>query len=146
VKDLIARVGRYYETNMAGGALHIVLDDDNVEECHIKWCIKHSIKEAKDEEALAIAKDMLKLSMRERYEVCWNNPRYHEGEYVNVHARECSCGEINYVMDGEWQCEECGKLSLDDAHQPEIETPLSGGALLLHKPLSFDERDGGASE
>ena len=36
IYDVIAQI---YAVNGVGGALHIVLDDLNVEDHHIKWCI-----------------------------------------------------------------------------------------------------------
>lgn len=38
--DVIAQI---YARNGVGGALHIVLDDGNTEDHHIKWCIEHAL-------------------------------------------------------------------------------------------------------
>lgn len=45
--DVIAKI---YTVNGVGGALHIVLDDLNVEDHHIEWCIKNAIDDYPEEE------------------------------------------------------------------------------------------------
>lgn len=44
--DLIRKI---YKNDCAGGALHIVLDDGNIEDENIFWCIANSIPEADKE-------------------------------------------------------------------------------------------------
>jgi hypothetical protein len=40
IYDVIAQI---YAVDGVGGALHIVLDDLNVEDHHITWCIEHML-------------------------------------------------------------------------------------------------------
>jgi hypothetical protein len=65
---LCDQISSYYQVdgNGAGGTLHIVLDDGNVETDHIQWCIDNTIKAENDQEALDIANELLKLSYSAR--------------------------------------------------------------------------------
>ena len=60
----------YNKYNCAGGELHIVLDDGNIEEDHIKWCLDNSIVKISDEEEKKVytecAELLLKLSYSSR--------------------------------------------------------------------------------
>lgn len=60
----------YSKYNNAGGALHIVLDDDNLEDHNIQWCIDNSIAKIENEDEkkiyLECAKLLLKLSYSSR--------------------------------------------------------------------------------
>ncbi len=47
------------------GNLHIVIDDWNLGDGDIQWCIDRGL----DERMLSIAKELLDLSLPERYEV-----------------------------------------------------------------------------
>jgi hypothetical protein len=60
-----------YKLHSSGGALHIVLDDENVENENIKWCINNSIKELKENKQLYLdcANNLLKMSKKQRYKV-----------------------------------------------------------------------------
>ena len=42
-EETIKLICEIYTKYPSGGALHIVLDDDNVENNHIEWCLKESI-------------------------------------------------------------------------------------------------------
>lgn len=57
----------YYsiDGNGAGGSLHIVLDDNNLEDEHIQFCLEQAEQKA-DREGSAIAREMLTMSMAER--------------------------------------------------------------------------------
>lgn len=73
---LCEMIHSYYSAdgNGAGGTLHIVLDDGNIETSSIQWCVDNSIKESNDQEALVIANELLKLSYSARqklYENGW---------------------------------------------------------------------------
>ena len=39
---------RVYSYSLVGSALHIVLDDENVADHHIQWCVEHTIPELTD--------------------------------------------------------------------------------------------------
>lgn len=43
VEDTIEMIKEIYKKHSAGGALHIVLDDDNIEDCCILWCLQNTI-------------------------------------------------------------------------------------------------------
>ena len=52
-----------------GGLLHILLDDDNIEDNHIVWCLKQCEEHPECEEAeigKLICREYLKLSMPQR--------------------------------------------------------------------------------
>ena len=53
-----------YEKDCAGGALHIVLDDLNVEDDHIKWCLNNSIAEINDEQEKQIFTECANLLLQ----------------------------------------------------------------------------------
>lgn len=42
-------VRKVYESNSVGGSLHIVLDDFNIEDSHVRWCIKHQAENFHDD-------------------------------------------------------------------------------------------------
>ena len=52
-----------------GGLLHILLDDDNIEDHHIQWCLEECEKHPEEEESeigKLICKEYLKLTIPER--------------------------------------------------------------------------------
>jgi hypothetical protein len=61
--------------NGCGGVLHIVLDDGNVEEAHVRFCRDEAVKKD-DHDAIDICDDLLELTAEERYAV-----------YNGVHGR-----------------------------------------------------------
>jgi hypothetical protein len=65
--QLALRVRAYYRKpgNGAGGNLHIVLDDRNVEASHLVFC-HNRCEAAGDEDGVALALDLLDLSRIER--------------------------------------------------------------------------------
>jgi len=62
-----------YEIHSAGGALHIVLDDGNMEDDYIVWCVCNPINKIKNEEErklyFELALLLLTLTEAERYEI-----------------------------------------------------------------------------
>ena len=60
-----------YKKRTGGGALHIVLDDGNFEDCHIVWCLENSISEIKDDEEKKLfeecANNLPKMPISQRY-------------------------------------------------------------------------------
>ena len=63
-----------FEGCAAGGMLHIVLDDGNIENNHILFCLNECIKHPEAEEAeigKLICMELLKLSMNERKAFYW---------------------------------------------------------------------------
>lgn len=71
IEELHRLIGKLYETDVAGGALHIVVDDGNLDDYFIKSCIDYcnSEEEKNDlnrELCLEIAHKMLKLTYEQR--------------------------------------------------------------------------------
>lgn len=53
------------EGHSMGGALHIVLDDGNVRDKHVRWCAAQAREEG-DEPGALLAEVLLKMSVRQR--------------------------------------------------------------------------------
>jgi hypothetical protein len=54
--------------NGAGGSLHIVLDDGNLETCHVQFCLEWA-EDRNDKPGVALAEFLLTLTEDERCEV-----------------------------------------------------------------------------
>lgn len=52
VMELYDVIAQIYERDGVGGALHIVLDDGNTEDHHIKWSIEHMHDYPEEEQRL----------------------------------------------------------------------------------------------
>jgi hypothetical protein len=65
IPDVLPIFQDFIRRNPAGGSLHIVLDDWNLEDDHIKYCINYA-KECNDNEAVKLGEIMLQLSMTQR--------------------------------------------------------------------------------
>lgn len=69
-KTISTAIKRIYKKYPTGGALHIVLDDGNLNDDDIQWCLKNTIEkiEAPLDKRLfkACAKNLLKLTIEER--------------------------------------------------------------------------------
>jgi len=70
VANLVAKV---YEFSSVGGNAHVVIDDYNIEDDHIDWCLREGLSSnvhEHDEKQLAIEKELLEalrlLSIDER--------------------------------------------------------------------------------
>jgi len=74
---LIQECKKYYSKseNCVGGSLHIVLDDENIEDGHIEWC-KNYAKEKGDNEGVALAELLLKATMEQREKLVSNYSSY----------------------------------------------------------------------
>jgi hypothetical protein len=66
-QDLIKEIKEFYKKpdNICGGNLHIVLDDYNLEDHFVEFCLKRA-KEDNDPKGVEICKELLKLSFLER--------------------------------------------------------------------------------
>ncbi|MCK9308825.1 MAG: hypothetical protein M0P99_00960 [Candidatus Cloacimonetes bacterium] len=73
-KDTLELVDRIYQKNSTGGLLHIVLDDGNLKDSHIKYCIEEI--EASDDEYkdiyLKCANNLLKMTFSQRRKIHLN--------------------------------------------------------------------------
>lgn len=75
----------------AGGLLHIVLDDGNLEDHNIQWCIeycnrKENAQRIDKDICLEIAQRMLKLSYTERMLIYYQ----WDGEFCDGNCDECA--------------------------------------------------------
>jgi hypothetical protein len=53
------------EGNEVGGSLHIVLDDGNVDDSSVKWCIEYA-KEREDAAGVELGEMLLRMSRTQR--------------------------------------------------------------------------------
>ena len=42
VRTLLPLAQQIYDRSCVGCCLHIVLDDDNIEDHHVQWCLEHA--------------------------------------------------------------------------------------------------------
>lgn len=66
LKDLIEAI---YEISCVGGALHIVLDDGNLKDKDIQWCIDNSIKKCDNIVERVLCLECAKLLLSLPYEL-----------------------------------------------------------------------------
>lgn len=66
--DTYNLVKEIYKRNNVGGLLHIVLDDGNLKDCHIKWCIDEIKSSNSDDKELYLqcAHNLLKMTPMQR--------------------------------------------------------------------------------
>jgi len=91
IKKVCDLILEYYIDNSAGGALHIVLDDGNLEDRHIHWCLNNAIKENKDDRAKIIAEKLLTIGpiMRQRiYDDWWEFEDTNSVDFITEGAAE----------------------------------------------------------
>lgn len=65
IPDVAADFRAYHAANLAWGSLHIVLDDGNVEDSSVEFCIKYA-QENGDMEGERLAKILLTMSPTQR--------------------------------------------------------------------------------
>ena len=65
IPDVMPLVDAYYCKNPTGGSLHIVLDDGNVDDSHVVFCLKRA-EENNDLDGVRIAKLLLRMSKTQR--------------------------------------------------------------------------------
>lgn len=65
IPEVIERFAAYYARHPAGGAMHIVLDDGNIADEHVRYCIQHA-QEQGDAEGEALARILLDMSKTQR--------------------------------------------------------------------------------
>lgn len=67
IAEVIPLVRSYRDLpgNGTGGSLHIVLDDGNIKDSDVKWCIKHAAEEG-DEIGSVIGSLLLQMSKTQR--------------------------------------------------------------------------------
>jgi hypothetical protein len=67
VPEVLPMMYAYRDTagNGVGGSLHIVLDDGNVEDGHVRWCIERA-QECGDEEGVKLGETLLSMTKTQR--------------------------------------------------------------------------------
>jgi hypothetical protein len=67
IPEVLSLVKAYLEKdgNGVGGSLHIVLDDGNVEDSHVEFCIKWA-REHNDEDGVKLGELLLRMSKTQR--------------------------------------------------------------------------------
>jgi hypothetical protein len=56
--NILCKIKRLYSMNSVGGALHIVLDDENIEDKHILWCLLNTIPKVGNVEERKLSEDI----------------------------------------------------------------------------------------
>jgi hypothetical protein len=69
MREIVNLIDEFYEDWFTGGALHIVLDDWNLEDEDITWCLQNSDPDLQDDRVKLITGKLLQLTLAERYEV-----------------------------------------------------------------------------
>jgi hypothetical protein len=73
IEETKEAIKEIYSYSLAGGGLHIVLDDENAEDAHIRWCQENSIPEVEDaaerRACERCAKLLLQIPIKEREEL-----------------------------------------------------------------------------
>lgn len=65
IPEVLDRFRAYYEDNPAWGSLHIVLDDQNVADHHVEFCVQWAI-ENNDPEGEELGRLLLRMSRTQR--------------------------------------------------------------------------------
>ena len=65
VPEVLPKVRAYYETNPVGGSLHLVLEDGNVRDKDVQFCLEYAISKG-DIEGEELAKILLTMSKTQR--------------------------------------------------------------------------------
>ena len=91
VDDVVELIKELYKIEGAGGMLHIVVDDGNLETDHIQWCIDYCNQEEnadrRDKElCLKIAHKMLQMSYEKRVIAYYMSHRFQ----CNGNCEQCA--------------------------------------------------------
>lgn len=65
IPEVVDRFRQYYDKNPTWGSLHIVLDDGNVHDDHVQFCVDYARIE-NDNEGLELALILLQMSKTQR--------------------------------------------------------------------------------
>lgn len=68
VSEVLPLVRDYYKDNHIGGCLHIVLDDGNISDSDVKYCLEYS-KQQNDSRAIKLAELLLQMSKTQRKKI-----------------------------------------------------------------------------
>lgn len=108
-----------YERNGAGCCMHIVLDDGNVEDEHVRYCLGYAI-EMGCAGCKRLAQLMLEVTPRERARVLGGNALFE--------CPKCGCEGLDMVGVGfnpehlrrEGQCFQFDETTYECAHEPDL--------------------------
>lgn len=65
IPEVLPRFQAYLEKNPVWGSLHIVLEDGNLADHNVQWCINHA-REIGDTEGEALAEILLRMGYTQR--------------------------------------------------------------------------------
>jgi hypothetical protein len=65
VPQVSEAVEQLYDANASGGCLHIVLDEGNVDDASVRWCIDYATR-CGDSDAELLARVLLRMSKTQR--------------------------------------------------------------------------------
>lgn len=68
IPEVSARFAAYHEKHLAWGSLHVVLDDQNIEDHSVRFCIEAAEKDG-DEEGAALGRILLQMSKTQRLKI-----------------------------------------------------------------------------
>lgn len=71
-QEQLRRFRAYFALNPTWGSLHVVLDDENVEDCHVQSCIEFAQSRG-DAEGAALGHVLLALSQSQRMKIACNS-------------------------------------------------------------------------
>lgn len=75
IAQAIAMIKPFYEREPSGGVLHVALDDGNMDDGCVKWCLEEAKKEG-DEQAVEIAEFLLSMPEDDRFDLYDNYDDY----------------------------------------------------------------------
>ncbi len=73
-RELLRQFSAYYRDNPTWGSLHVILEDGNVHDSDVKWCLELAASR-NDTMGEALAYELLKMSVTQRRKL-------YEGEYI----------------------------------------------------------------
>lgn len=68
IPEVLDDFAAYVLKNPAWGSLHIVLDDGNIHDDHVRWCIGHA-EETGDAEGARLGRILLQMSKSQRMRI-----------------------------------------------------------------------------
>ena len=72
IPEVLPKVQEYYKDHLAGGNLHIVLDDGNVRDSDVMFCLERA-KQKNDIKGIELANLLLRMSTTQRRKLYANH-------------------------------------------------------------------------
>ena len=90
VGEIVSLIKELYKKEPVGGMLHIVLDDFNIDDDDLEWCIEYCNQEENRDRhdrdiCIEIAQKMLKLSREARTLICYQWDK----KFCNGNCEDC---------------------------------------------------------